>query len=300
MPAAIFIGHRSGDSESMDTQRRYPQVCSCEFFPPHSEDGLQKLLVTSAELDALRPAFRSVTYGAGGSTRERTFVTVTALGGLGIDAAPHLTCVGSTRAGIAEILEEYRVQGVRRIVALRGDVPSGMRDIGDFRYANELIEFIRASTGEHFHLEIAAYPEYHPQSSRPERDLDNFARKVQAGANSAITQYFYNADAYFHFIDEIEARGVDIPVVPGIMPITNFTQLARFSDACGTEIPRWMRRQLEAYGEDRDAIRAFGLDVVTALCERLLAAGAPGLHFYTMNQSGPTLEIASRLGLLQA
>ncbi len=272
-------------------------IISCEFFPPHGDEGMDKLLGAREALMPLRPEFFSVTYGAGGTTRERTFDVVRRIQAAGVAAAPHLTCVGSTRAGVAEILEGYIAQGVRRIVALRGDIPGGMREIGDFRYANELVAFIRDTTGEHFHIEVAAYPEFHPQARSPHKDLANFKRKVKAGARGAITQYFYNADAYFRFVDECARIGVDLPIVPGIMPITNFAQLARFSDACGAEIPRWIRRRLEAFGDDREAIRAFGLDVVTALCERLLAQGAPGLHFYTMNQAGPALAIARRLGL---
>lgn len=243
----------------------------------------------------LEPTFCSVTYGAGGSTRERTFDVIREMVDEGIDAAPHLSCIGSTRDSIREILDEYQDLGIRRIVALRGDLPSGMAEAGEFRYANELVEFIRAETGDHFSLEVAAYPEWHPQARSPKDDLEAFARKVKAGANSAITQYFYNADAYFHFVDEARALGVDVPIVPGIMPIAGFTKLARFSDACGADIPRWMRKKFESYGDDVDAIRAFGLDVVSELCERLLKGGAPGLHFYCMNQSALTSEICRRL-----
>ncbi|MDR2838028.1 MAG: methylenetetrahydrofolate reductase, partial [Azonexus sp.] len=212
-------------------------------------------------------------------------------------AAPHLSCIGSTRVNIREILADYQAAGIRRIVALRGDLPSGMAETGEFRYANELVEFIRAETGEHFRIEVAAYPEWHPQARSPQDDLKAFARKVKAGANAAITQYFFNADAYFNFVDEARAQGVDIPIIPGIMPIAGFSKLARFSDACGAEIPRWMRRKFESFGDDSEAIRAFGLDVVTELCQRLLTGGAPGLHFYSMNQSALTLEICRRLGL---
>ena len=217
-----------------------------------------------------------------------------------VPAAPHLTCIAATRDSTRELLLHYRAQGIGRVVALRGDMPSGMRDPGEFRHANELVQFIRTEFGDHFHIEVAAYPEYHPQAPSPEKDLDNFQRKVDAGANSAITQYFYNADAYFRFRDTCAQRGIAIPIVPGIMPITNFTQLARFSDACGAEIPRWVRKNLESFGDDREAIRAFGLDVVSALCERLLGGGAPGLHFYSMNQATLTLAIAERLGLIPA
>lgn len=268
---------------------------SIEFFPPQTPEGLEKLRSTRAELAKLNPQFFSVTYGAGGSRRERTFAVVKEIAAEGFDAAPHLSCIGSTRESIREILNEYQAAGVRRIVALRGDLPSGMAETGEFRYANELIEFIRAETGEHFSLEVAAYPEWHPQARSPKDDLDAFVRKVKAGANSAITQYFFNADAYFHFVDEARGLGVDIPIIPGIMPIAGFTKLARFSDACGADLPRWMRKKFESYGDDTTSIRAFGLDVVTELCERLLKGGAPGLHFYSMNQSALTTEICRRL-----
>ncbi|MDX9738679.1 MAG: methylenetetrahydrofolate reductase [NAD(P)H] [Azonexus sp.] len=270
---------------------------SIEFFPPQTPEGVEKLRATRAELAKLQPDFFSVTYGAGGSTRERTFAIVREIASEGFDAAPHLSCIGSTRESIREILAEFKTAGIRRIVALRGDLPSGMAEAGEFRYANELVEFIRAETGNHFSLEVAAYPEWHPQARSPKDDLDAFARKVKAGANSAITQYFYNADAYFHFVDEARALGVDIPIVPGIMPIVGFTKLARFSDACGADLPRWMRKKFESFGDDSDSIRAFGLDLVTELCERLLKGGAPGLHFYSMNQSALTCEICRRLGL---
>ena len=273
-----------------------PEI-SIEFFPPQTPEGVDKLRAVRAELAPLNPAFFSVTYGAGGSTRERTFAIVREIASEGFDAAPHLSCIGSTRESIREILAEFKAAGIRRIVALRGDLPSGMAEAGEFRYANELVEFIRAETGDHFSLEVAAYPEWHPQARYPQDDLAAFVRKVKAGANSAITQYFYNADAYFHFVDEVRALGVDIPIIPGIMPIGSFSKLARFSDACGAEIPRWMRRKFEGFGDDSAAIRAFGLDVVSELCQRLLAGGAPGLHFYAMNQSAQTLEICQRLGL---
>lgn len=271
-----------------------PEI-SIEFFPPQTPEGENKLRAVRAELASLRPNFFSVTFGAGGSTRERTFATVKEIAAEGHDAAPHLSCIGSTRANIRDILNDYRTAGIHRIVALRGDLPSGMAETGEFRYANELIEFIRSETGDWFSLEVAAYPEWHPQARSPQDDLDAFARKVKAGANSAITQYFYNADAYFNFVDQARARGVEIPIVPGIMPIAGFTKLARFSDACGAEIPRWMRKQFESFGDDTESIRAFGLDVVTELCQRLLAGGAPGLHFYSMNQSALTSEICRRL-----
>lgn len=279
-------------------QSNWPKIFSCEFFPPNTDEGMRKLFAAREELMRMRPAFFSVTYGAGGSTRERTFEAIQAIQAhSGVDAAPHLTCVASTRSGIREILDHYRAQGIHRIVALRGDLPSGMRGFGEFRYANELVAFIRAETGDYFHIEVAAYPEFHPQALNPERDLRHFKHKVEAGANSAITQYFYNSDSYFRFVDDCQRLGLDLPIVPGIMPITNYTQLARFSDMCGAEIPRWIRKRLEGFGDDRDAIRAFGLDVVTDLCQRLLSGGAPGLHFYTMNQAGTTLAIGERLGL---
>ena len=269
---------------------------SIEFFPPQTPEGVEKLRGVRAELAKLNPAFFSVTYGAGGSTRERTFSVVKEIAAEGFDAAPHLSCIGSTRESIREILQEYQSAGIKRIVALRGDLPSGMAETGEFRYANELVEFIRAETGAHFSLEVAAYPEWHPQAKSPKDDLAAFVRKVNAGANSAITQYFYNADAYFHFVVEAKALGVEIPIVPGIMPIVGFTKLARFSDACGADLPRWMRKKFESFGDDTESIRAFGLDVVTELCERLLKGGAPGLHFYCMNQSALTTEIMKRLG----
>ncbi|MFN4342486.1 MAG: methylenetetrahydrofolate reductase [NAD(P)H] [Azonexus sp.] len=273
-----------------------PEI-SIEFFPPQTPEGIAKLRAVRAELARLQPQFFSVTYGAGGSTRERTFAVVKEIAAEGFDAAPHLSCIGSSRESIREILAEYQAAGIRRTVALRGDLPSGMAEAGEFRYANELVEFIRAETGDWFSIEVAAYPEWHPQARSPKDDLEAFARKVKAGANSAITQYFYNADAYFHFVDEARALGIDIPIVPGIMPIAGFTKLARFSDACGAELPRWMRKKFESFGDDGDAIRAFGLDVVTELCERLLKGGAPGLHFYAMNQASLTTEICRRLGL---
>ncbi len=273
-----------------------PEI-SIEFFPPNTAEGADKLRATRDKLAALKPAFFSVTYGAGGSTRERTFATVKEIAAAGHEAAPHLSCIGSTRDSIREILQEYAAAGIRRIVALRGDLPSGAGAAGEFRYASELVEFIRAETGDRFRIEVAAYPEWHPQAKSPKDDLAAFKRKVDAGADSAITQYFYNLDAYLHFVDAVRKMGVDVPIVPGIMPIGSFSKLARFSDACGAEIPRWMRKTFESYGDDSDAIRAFGLDVVTRLCEKLLAAGAPGLHFYSMNMAGPTTEICRRLGI---
>ena len=269
---------------------------SIEFFPPQTPEGMEKLRATWARLAELKPTFFSVTYGARGSTRERTFSVVKEIVAGGFVAAPHLSCIGSTRDSIREILNEYKVAGIRRTVALRGDLPSGMAEAGEFRHANELVEFIRSETGDWFSIEVAAYPEWHPQARSPQDDLAAFARKVRAGANSAITQYFYNADAYFNFVDEATGLGVNVPIVPGIMPIAGFTKLARFSDACGAEMPRWMRKKFESYGDDVDSIRAFGLDVVTELCERLLKGGAPGLHFYSMNQARLTTEICRRLG----
>ncbi len=274
------------------------KIFSFELFPPKTEQGMVKLQATVAQLAERRPAFFSCTYGAGGSTQHRTFATVDWLVSQGIDTAPHLTCIGNSVTEMLEILNRYREQGIRRIVALRGDPPSGTGlGGGELNHASELVALIREHFGEHFHIEVAAYPEMHPQAPNFLADLDNFRTKVEAGADSAITQYFYNADAYVHFVEQVRARGVDIPIVPGIMPITNYSSLARFSDACGAEIPRWIRKRLEAYGDDVESIRAFGLEVVTGLCEQLLAAGAPGLHFYTMNQAEPTLAIWDRLGL---
>jgi methylenetetrahydrofolate reductase (NADPH) len=274
---------------------------SFEFFPPQTPEGMAKLAATRQQLATLNPQFFSVTFGAGGSTRDRTLETVQQILAEGHAAAPHLSCIGSTRDNIRQLLETYRAAGIRRIVALRGDLPSGMASTaGDFHYANELVEFIRAETGDHFHLEVAAYPEVHPQANSAQADLRNFQRKVAAGANSAITQYFYNADSYFHFVEQCQKLNIDIPIVPGIMPIVRFSQLARFSDTCGAEIPRWLRKTLEGYGDDVESVQAFGLDVVTRLCERLLAGGAPGLHFYTLNQAGHSLAIWQRLGLSAA
>ncbi|MDR2881270.1 MAG: methylenetetrahydrofolate reductase [NAD(P)H] [Azoarcus sp.] len=270
---------------------------SIEFFPPQTAEGLVKLKNERLKLAVLKPDFFSVTYGAGGSTRGRTFAIVKEIAAEGFDAVPHLSCVGSTRVGIREMLGEFKAIGVRRIVALRGDLPSGMAEAGELRYANELVEFIRAETGNVFQVIVAAYPEWHPQAKSPEVDLNNFVRKAKAGVNAAITQYFYNADAYFHFVERVRSTGVEIPIIPGIMPIANFYKLARFSDACGTDIPRWIRRQFESYGDDVESIRAFGLEIVTRLCERLLQGGAPGLHFYSMNQASLILEIQQRLNL---
>lgn len=270
---------------------------SIEFFPPKTEEGMAKLRETRRQLAQLKPKFFSVTFGAGGSTQERTLETVQEIQAEGLAAAPHLSCVGSTQAKIREILDIYKSHGIRHIVALRGDLPSGMADPGEFRYANELVGFIRQETGDWFEIEVAAYPETHPQARNYREDLHNFKRKCDAGANSAITQYFFNADAYFNFLDDCAELGVNLPIVPGIMPISNYSQLARFSAMCGAEIPRWLARKMESYLDDTASIRAFGLDFVTGLCERLLAGGAPGLHFYTLNQAGLTSTLWQRLGL---
>jgi methylenetetrahydrofolate reductase (NADPH) len=284
----------------MKTQSKYAPVFSFEFFPPKTREGALKLRAARERLAALKPRFFSVTYGAGGSTREHTLETVLEIQRQGLQAAPHLSCIGASRDQIREILGTYRDHGIRHMVALRGDIPSGMRGIGDFAYASELVAFIRAETDAHFHIEVAAYPEFHPEARDANADLANFKSKIEAGADSAITQYFYNPDAYFRFIESCEAMGLDIPIVPGIMPIVNFTQLARFSDACGAEIPRWLRKRLEAFGDDLESIRAYGIDVVSELCRVLLEAGAPGLHVYTMNLATPTLAIWNNLGLLDA
>ncbi len=270
---------------------------SFEFYPPKTAEGAAKLQQTVKQLGQLKPDFFSVTYGAGGSTREGTLSTVLSIREAGHAGAPHLSCVASTREGLAEVIQQYKDHGIRHIVALRGDMPSGLAAAGEFRYASELVAFIRELTGDWFHIEVAAYPEYHPQARRAQQDLAAFKAKIDAGADAAITQYFYNPDSYFHFVEQAQALGIRVPIVPGIMPINNFTQLARFSDACGAEIPRWMRLKLEGYGDDVASIKAFGLDVVTQLCDRLLEGGAPGLHVYTMNQAGPTSTLWQRLGL---
>lgn len=269
---------------------------SFEFFPPQSNEGADKLTSVRQQLATLKPEFFSVTFGAGGSTQERTLDTILHIKAEGHQAAPHLSCVGSTRENIRALLHTYKDAGIHRIVALRGDLPSGMASIGEFQYANELVAFIRAETGEHFHIEVAAYPEFHPQAKSAHDDLLNFKHKVAAGADSAITQYFYNADAYFRFVEETTKLGISVPIVPGIMPIMRFSQLARFSDMCGAEIPRWMRKTMEGYGDDVESVQAFGLDVVTQLCEQLIAGGAPALHFYTLNQANACVEILQRLG----
>ncbi|MBI1989095.1 MAG: methylenetetrahydrofolate reductase [NAD(P)H] [Betaproteobacteria bacterium] len=281
----------------MESQRKFPRTFSFEFFPPNTPEGQEKLRATTRQLAQLNPKFFSVTFGAGGSTRDRTLGTVLDIRGMGHAAAPHISCIASTRDSIREWLQRYQDHGIKHLVALRGDLPSGIAASGEFRYANELVEFIRKEFNDTFLIEVAAYPEYHPQAKSAQDDLLAFKRKIEAGADAAITQYFYNADAYYHFVDACEAMGLDIPIVPGIMPIGRFSQLARFSDACGAEIPRWIRKKLEGYGDDTASIRAFGLDVVTELCDNLLRAGAPGLHFYTLNQAGLTTTIWQRLGL---
>ncbi|MCP2041464.1 methylenetetrahydrofolate reductase (NADPH) [Neisseria sp. HSC-16F19] len=270
---------------------------SFEFFPTRTEEGRLKQAVTRKQLSQFKPAFFSCTYGAGGTTREGTLQAVRDIMADGIAAAPHLACVGATREEMVAILGEYRDMGIRHVVALRGDIPSGVGFGGQgLRYANELVALIRAEFGDAFHIEVAAYPEFHPQARSAEDDLNHFVRKCQAGADSAITQYFFNADSYFRFVDEVQSRGVDIPIVPGIMPIASFSKLARFSETCGAEIPRWLRLKLQSYADDTASIKALGLDVVTEMCSRLLANGAPSLHFYTLNQAGLVSTICQRLG----
>ncbi|MDX1452575.1 MAG: methylenetetrahydrofolate reductase [NAD(P)H] [Oleiphilaceae bacterium] len=281
----------------MQTQKQFKRRFSFEFFPPKTPAGSEKLQVVRDELARRKPDFFSVTYGAGGSTQERTIDTVLTLQDQGISTAPHLSCIGSTKENIASLLDLYMQHGVNRIVALRGDLPSGMGSAGELKYANELVAFIREHSGDHFNIEVAAYPEFHPQAPNAEADLLNFKKKVDAGSNSAITQYFFNADSYFYFVDRVEKMGIDIPIVPGIMPITNYSSLVRFSDMCGAEIPRWIKKQLEAYGDDVESIKAFGEEVVTRMCQQLLDAGAPGLHFYTLNQAEPSLRVWDNLGL---
>ncbi|KRW61579.1 methylenetetrahydrofolate reductase [NAD(P)H] [Pseudomonas sp. TTU2014-080ASC] len=279
----------------MSQERRY----SFEFFPTKTEAGHEKLMTVARQLASYKPDFFSCTYGAGGSTRDRTLNTVLQLDGeVKVPTAPHLSCVGDSKAELRELLNQYKDAGIKRIVALRGDLPSGMgMASGELRFANELVEFIRNETGDHFHIEVAAYPEMHPQARNFEDDIANFVRKAKAGADSAITQYFFNADSYFYFVDRVRKLGVDLPIVPGIMPITNYSKLARFSDACGAELPRWIRKQLEAYGDDIDSIQAFGEQVITRMCEQLLEGGAPGLHFYTLNQAEASLAIWNNLQL---
>ena len=281
----------------MQSQKKYPRTFSFEFFPPKTPEGKEKLRATWKQLGQLQPRFFSCTFGAGGSTREGTLETVLDIRAAGYEAAPHLSCIASSRAELKAQIERYRAHGIRHIVALRGDLPSGLASSGELRYANELVAFIREATGDWFHIEVACYPEYHPQTRSAADEIRNFKRKIDAGANSSITQYFYNTDAYYRFVDDCEAAGIAIPIVPGIMPIANFAQLARFSDACGAEIPRWLRFKLESYRDDTASIRSCGLDVVTRLCDDLLRAGAPGLHFYTLNQAGLSTTIWQRLGL---
>jgi methylenetetrahydrofolate reductase (NADPH) len=270
---------------------------SLEFFPPKSPEGVDKLAAARQQLYALKPQFCSVTYGAGGSTQDGTLSAVQAIQREGVEAAPHFSCIGASRDSIRARLQQFQADGIRRIVALRGDLPSGHGGFGEFRYASDLVAFIRAETGMHFHIEVAAYPETHPQAKSPQADLQAYAAKIAAGANSAITQFFFNPDAYFRFVDDAARLGVNVPVVPGIMPITNASGILRFADGCGAEVPRWVRLRLQSFGDDTASIKAFGLDVVTALCERLRTAGVPGLHFYTMNQAGTVREICRRLGL---
>ena len=281
----------------MQSQNKHPKTFSFEFFPPKTAEGKERLRASWKQLGQLQPKFFSCTFGAGGSTREGTLETVLEIRAAGFDAAPHLSCIASSRAELKAQLEKYQAHGIRHVVALRGDLPSGLASSGELRYANELVAFIRETTGDWFHIEVACYPEYHPQTRSAADEIRNFKRKIDAGANSSITQYFYNTDAYYRFVDDCEAAGIAIPIVPGIMPIANFAQLARFSDACGAEIPRWLRFKLESYRDDTASIRSCGLDVVTRLCDDLLRAGAPGLHFYTLNQAGLSTTIWQRLGL---
>ena len=281
----------------MDSQKKFPRVYSCEYFPPKDDAAREKLHITTRELAALKPKYFSVTYGAGGSTQAGTYETVKWIKEQGLDAAPHISCVGATRATILDLLKRYQALGIKRIVALGGDLPSGMATPGEFRYAYQLVELIRKETGDWFHIEVAAYPEVHPRAANAEEDLKHFKQKVDCGASAALTQYFYNPDAYVRFVNECEKLGLTLPIVPGIMPITNYKQLARFSDACGAEIPRWIRKRLESFGDDLESLRAFGLDVSTQLCEKLLAAGAPGLHFYSMNRTEPTRAIWKQLNV---
>lgn len=272
-------------------------VISFEFFPPKTAEGIAKLRETRKQLALLQPKFFSVTFGAGGSTRDRTMETVFEIQDEGFEAAPHISCISSSKEEILDLLTQYQAKGIKRLVALRGDLPSGEASTGDFRYANELVAYIREKTGDAFQIEVAAFPEFHPESRSPSDDLKNFKRKVDAGADAAITQYFYNPDAYFRFMDQCQAQGITVPIVPGVMPIYNFTQLSRFSSVCGAEIPRWLSMRLQDYGDDVASLRAFGIDVVVDLCEKLLAGGAPGLHFYTLNQAGTISTIAEKLNL---
>ena len=270
----------------MESQKKFEPKYSFEFFPPRTPEAAAKLLATSERLSKYRPDFFSVTFGAGGSTRARTFETVLDIQKrTGVQGAPHISCIGQTLDEIGDVLEQYKSAGIRRIVALRGDLPSGQASYGPLRYANELVEYIRKQTGDYFHIEVACYPEFHPQAPSASKDLENFKKKIDAGASSAITQYFYNTDAYYRFIESCEKMGIDVPIVPGVMPIINCTQLVRFSEACGAEIPRWILKRLQEFGDDRNSIRKFGIEVTTHLCEDLLGHGAPGLHIYTMNQA---------------
>ena len=269
---------------------------SLEFFPPKTPEGVDKLAQVRQQLYRLQPEYCSVTYGAGGSTQDGTLQTIRSILSEGKDAAPHFSCIGASKASVREQLQQFQDMGLKRIVALRGDLPSGYGGFGEFRYASDLVAFIREATGDHFHIEVAAYPEMHPQARNPQADLQAFVTKVKAGADVAITQYFFNSDAYFRFVDDADKAGVHIPIVPGIMPITNASQLLRFSDACGAEVPRWIRSRLEGFGDDKASIQAFGLDVVTDLCDQLRCAGVPGIHFYTMNQAGPVLAVCDQLG----
>jgi methylenetetrahydrofolate reductase (NADPH) len=282
---------------TFNTSGKEPKRFSFEFFPPKTEIGKQKLVDVHAQLALLKPDFFSVTYGAGGSTRDGTFDAVSQIHQAGSSVAPHLSFGGSKESEIEALLKKYQAMGVDRLVALRGDIPSGTGTTNSYYYANELVEFIRKTTGDHFHIEVACYPEIHPKSDSYQSDIDFFKKKVDAGANSAITQYFYNADAYFSYVDNCHKNGIDTPIVPGIMPITNYANLARFSANCGAEIPRWMRQQLQSFGDDSEAIMAFGIEAVSALCEKLLAGGAPGLHFYSMNQSPTVTSIWNNLRL---
>ena len=270
---------------------------SFEFFPPNTPVGAEKLKTVVQDLAVVKPEFFSVTYGAGGATRDKTLATVQAIAAAGFEAAPHLSCVGSTADGISEILATYRAQGIKRLVALRGDLPSGTATAGEFRFASDLIEFIRKTQGSDWYIEVAAYPEYHPQQRYARKDLEHFAAKVKAGADSAITQFFFNPDAYFHFVDEVRALGVTVPIVPGIMPIHNYAKIAQFALRDGIEIPRWVALKMEGYLDDAASVRAFGIDVVARLCERLIAGGAPGIHFYTLNQSALSLDVCKKLKL---
>ncbi len=284
----------------MESQKKFERSFSFEFFPPKTPEAVGKLQTTQAELAKLNPDYFSVTFGAGGSTRERTFETVLDIREkTGIDAAPHISCMGALNEEIKDILNNYKGQDIKRVVALRGDLPSGSVGYGQLRYANELVEFIRNETGDHFHIEVACYPEFHPQAANAQSDLKHFKMKVDAGASGAITQYFYNPFAYYRFVDSCEKLGIDIPIVAGVMPIINCTQLVRFSEACGAEIPRWILKRLQEFGDDRISIRKFGIDVTTELCEQLLTNDVPGLHFYTMNQSEASVEIWKNLGIDQ-